>query len=120
MLGFGERVRRRREQRGWTTRELGGKVGGKRSTISRIERGAMPRPRLRTKLVKLLDLGSSPTTRRGAHVPGPRPDWWPPVMVPEAQAQIRDAVHALAQAHRDADGAMTPTSLRATFAANTK
>src|SRR5262245_28256266 len=109
---FGELVRQRRTRRGWTTRQLADEVGVKNPTISRLERGASPRPALRAKLTELLDLDAvrarHSAARRGAHAPpGPRPTWWPAPTLADARAKLGDALQLLVQVHRESGGAFT-------------
>ncbi len=46
MATFGERVARKREQRGWTQHELASKVLVRTETINRIENGVHTAPRV--------------------------------------------------------------------------
>src|SRR5262245_18405922 len=119
---FGELVRQRRMQRGWTTRQLADKVGVKNPTISRLERGASPRPALRAKLTELLDLDAvrarHSAAHRGAHAPpGPRPTGWPAATLADARAKITEALELLVQVHQESGGVLTHASEAATRAA---
>jgi transcriptional regulator with XRE-family HTH domain len=122
---FGKLVRQRRLQLGLTTRQLADQVGVTSPTISRLERGASPRPAHRATLTQLLDLDAvgarHSTGHRGAHAPpGPRPTWWPAATLVDARAKIEEALQLLVQAHQESGGQLTPASMKATFTANTE
>ena len=46
-LVYGEKIKEKRLERGWSMQELGDRVGNDRSTISRIERGEFDLPQSR-------------------------------------------------------------------------
>jgi transcriptional regulator with XRE-family HTH domain len=117
---FGKLVRQRRLQLGLTTRQLADQVGVTSPTISRLERGASPRPAHRATLTELLDLdpvrAHHSGAHRGAHA-SPRPTWWPAATPADARAKTTEALELLVQVHQESGGALTHASEAATRAA---